>query len=146
MSVRSLENNDYKSWRPVWQENMQHQVTDEVTTNTWKWICDTSPEVGGLGFFQDRELCGILHYILHPTTGSLRPVCYMQDLYVLPVHRQQGFAKQLLKALAEKGLSEGWERIYWVADNDNKQAQALYKNIGVKLNFGMHVLPLNMKI
>ena len=146
MPVRPLEDTDYEGWLPVWLENMQHQVSEEVTSNTWEWICDSSSEVGGLAAFDGHTLCGILHYILHPTTGSLRPVCYMQDLFVLPAHRKKGCARNLLKCLSEKGMHDGWERIYWIADNNNDDAQALYKNIGIKLNFSMHVLPLNMKL
>lgn len=144
--VRSLQEEDYDQWLPVWQENMQHQVSDEVTRNTWLWLCNSDNEVSGFGVFENSDLAGIMHYILHPTTGSMRPVCYMQDLFIMPDYRRKGYAKELLRALAQMGQENGWERIYWIAARDNEYAQKLYRNIGIKLDFTMHVLPLNLDL
>ena len=146
MEVRPLGGEDYDLWLPVWLENMDHQVRQEVTDATWARLCDEEEAVYGLGIFDGPELSGILHYILHPTTGSLNPVCYMQDLYIAPGHRRKGLAKELLTKLVEIGQTGRWERIYWIASEDNVNAQKLYKNIGVKLNFSFHVLPLNMRL
>jgi RimJ/RimL family protein N-acetyltransferase len=37
---------------------------------------------------------------------------------------------------------ENWARIYWLADGSNDAAQRLYKNLGVKLDFSLHIMPL----
>ena len=145
MEVRPVQSGDYDLWLPLWLENMEHQVKQEVTDATWASLCDDETPVYGLGIFDQDSLSGILHYILHPTTGSLNPVCYMQDLYIDPSCRRQGLARELLTKLVEIGRQARWERIYWIASEDNENAQKLYKNIGVKLNFTFHVLPLNLK-
>ena len=58
-------------------------------------------------------MAGICHFIIHPTTGNINPVCYMQDLYIDPTARKQGYATALVTALAEMGATEKWARIYF---------------------------------
>lgn len=125
---------------------MMHQVKGEVTDKTWARLCDDTSTVFGLGCFEHTEMQGFVHYVLHPTTGALNPVCYMQDLFIHPDHRRKGLAREILKTLAITGQQNRWERIYWIASQDNAAAQKLYKNIGVQLNFSFHVLPLHMEI
>lgn len=144
-AVRPLMHEDYELWRPVWLGNMQNQVSDEVTHNTWQLIVDAEKTVTGLGLFEhEKKLSAILHYVLHPTTGSLSSVCYMQDLFVTPECRRRGHARRLVQALVQRGRQHGWERIYWIAASENNEAQALYKTLGVRLNFSFHVFPLKL--
>ena len=142
MNIRALNRSDYDQWLPLWQENCLHQISDDVTAETWRRICNPKENVFGLAAFNDNDkLVGILHYILHATTGFIQPACYMQDLFVDEKHRKQGIAKQLVWELHELGKNEKWARIYWFAENNNEAAQALYKNLGVKMDFGLFVLP-----
>ncbi len=121
---------------------MLNQVSDDITANTWGRICDDGQSVYGLGAFGEDALRGILHYVLHPTTGSLKHVCYMQDLFVDKNFRRKGISRRLLHKLSDHGKLEDWERIYWIAAHDNESAQELYKSIGFKLDFSFHVLPV----
>jgi ribosomal protein S18 acetylase RimI-like enzyme len=144
--VAPLKPSDYDSWLPLWLANMENSVSDEITSETWRRICDPAHAVGGLGVraAENSPLTGICHYITHPTTGNLNPVCYMQDLYIDPSARRQGLARTLVTYLAALGTASGWARLYWLAEAENAGAQALYKSLGYKLNFTLHVLPLNM--
>ena len=87
-------------------------------------------------------MVGLVHYVLHPTTGAVAPVCYMQDVYVDPAQRGKGIARKLVKAVALQGKKEGWARMYWLAETSNEAAQGLYKDIGSKLDFTLHILPM----
>jgi GNAT superfamily N-acetyltransferase len=142
--ITALQDTDYAQWLPLWHANMEHSVSDEVTTETWRRICDPEFPIGGLAarLNQDDPLCGICHFILHPTTGNIKPVCYMQDLYIDPAARRKGVAKALVNQLALIGKTEGWARIYWLAEAGNEAAQQLYKSLGLKLDFTLHVLPV----
>ena len=142
MFIRLLKNTDYNQWLPLWQDNCLNQVPQNVTEETWRRICDPKENVFGLGVFEEENLIGILHYILHPTTGQLAPVCYMQDLYIRQDHRRKGHARALVTALQEEGTKAGWARIYWLAEKSNPAAQNLYKNLGIPVDFSLHILPL----
>ena len=141
MLIRSLEREDYHAWLPLWHANCFHQISDEVTRETWRRLINPKEQVFGIGIFEATgNLDGFLHYILHPVTGFVEPVCYMQDLYVAENARRQGLAKRLIWELQDIGKNKEWARIYWFAENKNKAAQNLYKNLGVRVDFSLHIL------
>lgn len=142
MNIRPLVTDDFPQWLPLWDGNNQGQRDTAVTSETWSRLIDEAAHVYGLGAFEGEEMRGLVHYILHPTTGSIAYACYMQDVYVDPAHRKKGIAKALVKAVAKRGKEEKWSRLYWIAEADNEAAQALYKDIGVKLDFTLHVMSL----
>lgn len=142
ITIRPLQVSDYDAWLPLWDGNNLSQRDEAVTRETWARLVSNDSTVNGLCAIENDQMMGLVHYILHPTTGSLKPVCYMQDLYVDPAHRLKGIGRALALAVAETGKNEGWARVYWLAEAENEAAQQLYKNLGVKLDFTLHVLPL----
>lgn len=140
--IECFKQQDYGTWLALWDANNQGQSHPATTAETWKRILDPAIPVYGLGAYIDDNMAGLLHYILHPVTGHINPVCYMQDVFVDPAQRRKGVAKALIAELARTGKTNDWARIYWLAENDNIAAQNLYRTIGVKLNFSLHVLPL----
>ncbi len=141
MMIRFLERKDHDQWLPLFQANCLHQIADDVSAETWRRITSPKENVYGLGVFNnDGQLLGFLHYILHPTTGFINYSCYMQDLYVDENHRRLGHAKLLIWELHEVGKREKWNWIYWFAENDNIASQNLYKTLGIKMNFSLHML------
>lgn len=106
ITIRPLEPNDFPNWLPLWDGNNLGQRNEAVTTQTWSRLMDESSTVGGLCALSGGAMVGLVHYILHPTTGALEQACYMQDVYVDPEFRQQGIAGQLVRALENKGRTE----------------------------------------
>jgi ribosomal protein S18 acetylase RimI-like enzyme len=140
--IRALQRQDYDQWLPLWQKNCLHQVSDEVTSETWRRLTNPKERVHGLGIFDGNEtLLGFLHYVLHDTTGFIEPACYMQDLYISETHRRQGLAKRLVWELHTLGKDQNWARIYWFAQNSDEAVQNLYKNLGIPMDFTLFMLP-----
>lgn len=141
MTIHTLKNSDFSQWLPLWQENCLNQIADEVTAETWRRITDDKEQVFGLGIFDtNNNLQGFLHYILHPTTGFIEPACYMQDLYIAKNARRQGLATRLIWELGLMGQAQKWARIYWFSENTNPATQKLYKNLGIRMDFSLHIL------
>lgn len=132
-------------WRSLWKMNVGDALEKNVIDHTEKQILDERSSLFALvATSDDHEVVGFLHGVVHPVAGSLHPVCYMQDLYVHPARRRQGIATQLLEALAAMGRAEKWDRVYWLTDGSNTDAQALYKNNAIKMDFTFHILPIGM--
>lgn len=142
-TITPLTQDDFDAWLFLWDANNQGHRNPEVTEETWSRLINPIFPVHGLAARCGGKMAGLLHYILHPVTGHINPVCYMQDVFVDPAYRRRGLARALIANLAETGRMEGWPRIYWLAEQDNLAAQNLYRSIGVKLNFSLHVLPLS---
>lgn len=141
ITVRALSQVDYEPWRALWDANNQGHKNEDVTAATWQRLMEDG-QVRGLVAEDDGTVVGLVHFILHPVTGHNKPVCYMQDVFVDPAHRRKGIGRALVTALAHIGAAEGWARLYWLAEAHNQEAQSLYKNLGLKLDFTLHVLPL----
>jgi len=142
VTIRPLQQNDFPNWLPLWDGNNAGQRDTDVTTETWSRLMDEAAPVHGLAAIHKGEMAGLVHYILHPTTGAIAHACYMQDVYIDPKFRQQGLARKLVEEVVKIGKNEKWSRMYWIAESNNEAAQALYKNIGVKLDFTLHVMAL----
>jgi len=140
--IDDIRENDFREWNVLWDGNNAGHRNDVVTKETWNRLLNPVFPVHGFVARMDGKMVGLVHYILHPVTGHIQPVCYMQDLYVDPAIRSRGVGRALVEHLAAVGKREGWARMYWLAETKNAAAQALYKNIGVKLDFTLHIQPL----
>lgn len=144
LTIRPLKFEDYSEWLPLWDGNNLGQRDEAVTAETWKRLCDPrNTQVNGLCAEMGGALLGITHYIVHLTTGNIKPVCYMQDVYVDPAHRRKGVAKRMIEKLTKIARREQWTRMYWLTQMGNVEAKAMYENFGVKLNFSFYVLPIS---
>lgn len=141
VTIRPLAPADYDQWLVLWNANNQGHINPEMTAVTWARLME-NVQVRGLGAFDGETMAGLVHFILHPVTGHIRDVCYMQDVFVSTAHRHKGIGRALVEALASLGKTEGWPRMYWLAEAQNQEAQRLYKTLGFKLDFTLHVLPL----
>ncbi len=142
--IRPLEFNDFPGWLPLWDGNNLGQRDEAVTAETWSRLIDKdNTQVNGLCAEMNGELMGIVHYILHPTTGQINPVCYMQDVYVSETHRRRGIAKRMVNEVTVIGQKEKWARMYWLTQFGNLEAKAMYENFGIKLDFTLYVLPIS---
>lgn len=129
LSLRALVNDDYQSWRKLWNGYLsfyQNELSDEITANTWRELNDSKSLITGFVAEIDTELCGIAHCFLRPSTWHPIGYLYLEDLYVDPEYRGAGVGKALLNQVTEYGKEIGAERLYWIVKEDNAKARALY--------------------
>ncbi len=142
ISIQPIERFSYEDWLPLWTASNLGAPDPAVTAMTWARLTDPAQPVYGLGAAAGGSLAAILHYILHPVTGSLAPVCYMQDLYVVPGRRRTGIAHALITCLSALSVQDKWARIYWLTENDNEAAHKLYSGLAYRLPFSVYVMPV----
>ena len=61
-----------------------------------------------------------------------RPGLYLEDLYVRPEKRGEGYGKLLLRHLAKLALERGCGRLEWWALDWNREAIDFYRSFGAK--------------
>ncbi len=81
--------------------------------------------VHGLGAYVEDRMVGCAHFLFHTSTWA-PTVCYLQDLFVLPEVRRQGIARTLVEAVAAQAREQGATRYYWLTQEGNASARALY--------------------
>lgn len=55
---------------------------------------------------------------------------YLEDLFVVPVHRHRGIGRQLLRHLAGLAVERGCARMEWAVLDWNSPAIAFYRSLG----------------
>jgi GNAT superfamily N-acetyltransferase len=98
-------------------------------------------EVFGLGAHLDGRLVGITHYLFHTSVWSPR-VCYLQDLFTAPELRGRGVARALIVAVGEAAREAEATRCYWLTQETNATARALYDKVAQFHGFIRYDLPL----
>lgn len=97
--------------------------------------------VFGIAARVEGRLVGIAHYLFH-TTIWVRKACYLQDLFVAESERGRGIARALIEAVAAAARKEGAERCYWLTQETNSVARALYDKVGRFHGFIRYDFPL----
>jgi GNAT superfamily N-acetyltransferase len=103
---------------------------DPVTDLLWQRILDPAHEIEcRLAAAADASLAGLVHYFPHAHTWYANPVCYLNDLFVLPGIRGGGIGKLLIEAVADEAKQRGWSEVYWHTQQHNTVARGLYDKL-----------------
>lgn len=120
---------DEPAWRQLWLgycDFYQTKLADDVTQRTWQRILDPDSAVMCIVAEVDGQVYGFAHCVVHEATWETQPICYLEDLYVLPSARGRGLGKALIEWLRNAMRAEGWARLYWITEQDNAAARHLY--------------------
>ena len=117
-------------------------TTDAEFDTAWKRLL-AQDGVFGLGARVDGELVGIAHYLFHTTVWAPTS-CYLQDLFTLPAARGKGVARALIEAVATVAQQHGAARYYWLTQDNNTVARALYDKVAQNRGFVRYDFPLPM--
>lgn len=81
---------------------------------------------------QDDEKVGFALFFPSFSTFLGQPGIYLEDLFVLPKRRGNGYGKMLLSHLAKIAVERGGGRLEWSVLDWNKPALDLYLSLGAK--------------
>jgi len=91
------------------------------------------PSAYSLLAWDDGELVGFAAYsFLWPAIGLTRSL-YLKELYISTKARQAGIGKLLMQHLYDIAVKNNCSRVEWTTDNDNREAQLFYAELGVPL-------------
>lgn len=132
-SIRTASDADRAQWDPLWQaylEFYQASLADEVTELLWQRIVDPAQEIQcRLAAAADDRLVGLVHFFPHAHTWYSNPVCYLNDLFVLPGIRGGGIGKMLIESVVDEARRQDWSEVYWHTQHFNTVARGLYDKI-----------------
>jgi len=78
----------------------------------------------------DGDVVGMAIWFLNYSTWQAKYGIYLEDLYVRPSHRGQGWGHALLKHLAKICVENGYGRFQWSVLDWNQPAIDFYRQIG----------------
>lgn len=146
MQVRPLWPTDRSQWDPLWEgylEFYEHTVPDAVTEQTFGRLTGDDADMWGLVAVDGDELVGLCHLVLHPSTWSTGPYCYLEDLFVRRERRRGGVGRRLIEAAAEEGRRRGATKLYWQTHEGNAMARRLYDAVAAHRGFLVYEVGLD---
>jgi len=138
MLIRPLTSSDRKRWGELWDGYLRfyrQHLPEEVTEATFRRLVDGRAQPHGLVAEHDGRLAGFVHYTFHPTTWSLKDSCYLEDLYVDPALRGGGVGRALIQAVYASADAAGAAAVYWMTQEFNSEARALYDTLARRTSF-----------
>ena len=132
LKIRKPTIDDYSEWKTLWGSYLvfyKSKLPQEVTTSLWQRILDPQHIFQCLLAVEPHhqgELVGLVHFFPHEDTWELRPVCYLQDLFVKPEFRCSGYGRTLIHAVVGEAKYRKWASVYWQTKHDNMTARKLY--------------------
>ncbi len=134
---------DWEQWEVLargYKEFYATLTTDAEYSAAWQRLL-AQDGVNGLGGFMEGKLVGIAHYLFHTSIWA-KSNCYLQDLFTLPSARGHGVAHSLIEAVAEQARMRGAARYYWLTQEHNAAARALYDKVAQHKGFIRYDYPL----
>lgn len=138
MIIRPIQDGDEAKWRALWQGYLTFykvSLAPDVTDNTWARISESRDGFSAfVALSKDAdgkdEMVGFAICLLHPSTWSPRPSCYLEDLYVNEAARGKGAGRALIETVYKFAEALKCHRVYWHTDEDNHVARRLYDKVG----------------
>ena len=111
----------------VYEKCADEVVADEVTLHNSLFV-EHSAEV--VFAEEDGEVIGFALFFHNFSTFVGRKGLYLEDLFILPEKRGNGYGKALLKYLANLAVERNCGRMEWICLDWNQPALKVYRSIG----------------
>lgn len=148
MLIRDPAPTDETAWRDLWsQYNAFYEtvIPEPVTARTWQRMLDPATPIFGRLAVDSDETVGFTVSVIHDSTWTSAPVCYLEDLFVAPKFRGRGCGRTLMADLVDRAKSNGWARLYWHTRADNP-ARRLYDEFATADDFVRYRLSFRKNI
>ena len=140
-TIHPLQNtpDEYQQWHVLWQDYLkfyESTVPDEVTAHNWASVHNPDSPIDAIGAFDvNGKMLGLVQTVIHLSTWSVAPRCYLNDLYTTPEARGKGVGRALIEAVYAMAKAKGCVKVHWLTHESNVTGQSLYNQLAVNEGF-----------
>jgi GNAT superfamily N-acetyltransferase len=138
-TIRMLQSEDWEQWEGLWAGYLDFyraELGEETTRATFERLCGEAEGMFGLLAVDESGAgVGLAHCLLHASTWSRRPSCYLEDLFVAPAARGSDLGRALLEEAKRASEERGAGHLYWHTQSYNGRARSLYDQVGRPTSF-----------
>jgi GNAT superfamily N-acetyltransferase len=140
VDVRGLAVGDRPQWLALFQDYItfyEAQVAEDVIELTWTRLLDGERDspIGLVAVDEGGIVIGLAHVLFHRSTWSATWYCYLEDLFVAAARRKAGVGRALIEAVYREADARACTRTYWLTQETNTTARALYDGVATKSPF-----------
>ena len=137
--LRKLNKYDFDRWKRLWSVYLAFYDTslNELIYKTTfeRLVSKDNTAQNGIVACKNNEMVGLVHYIFHPDNWNIEDDYYLQDLFVVETERSHGVGRCLIEAVYAEAEERGSPGVYWLTEETNKQARALYDKVARATSF-----------
>ena len=137
--IGPLEAADREGWNALWAGYLafyRAELSAETAGATFERLCANAEGLFGLLARDEAGAAvGLANCVVHATTWSRQPKCYLEDLFVAPSARGHDVGRALLEAVKQAATERGAPRVYWHTQQYNGRARSLYDQVGQPTSF-----------
>ena len=137
-SIAPITAADHDEWLPLWQAYLvfyESELADVVTEDVFARLVADRDLHGAIARDDDGVAVGLVHWLLHPSTWTTTSYCYLEDLFVAPTARSGGVGRALIAHVRERAAEAGAAKVYWLTQQSNATARALYDRVATSTGF-----------
>ncbi len=138
-TLSSLTADDHDDWLSLWWgylEFYEAELTTAQTELTFARLIDPADAVcGAIARDHAGRGVGLVHWLTHPSTWSVGPYCYLEDLFVHPDARGSGTGAALIEHVRAWAADTGCDKVYWLTQRGNHKARELYDRVATDTGF-----------
>jgi GNAT superfamily N-acetyltransferase len=138
-TIRDLRDEDWDDWRNLWGGYLafyRAELPEETSGATFERLCAGGDGMFGLLALDDTGTgIGKANCLVHASTWSRQPKCYLEDLFVDPAARGEDVGRALLEAVKGAATARGADPVYWHTQQYNGRARSLYDQVGRPTSF-----------
>lgn len=141
IEIRPFAPHDRAGWERLWTAYLAFYDTTVPPATfdaTWTRLLDPGEAMHGLGATLGGELVGIVHFLYHRSTWTTGDYCYLQDLFTDTAARGRGAGRALIEAVYLRAQAHGASRVYWLTQDGNATARALYDTLAEHPGFTVY--------
>jgi GNAT superfamily N-acetyltransferase len=140
-TISALTATDHDDWLSLWWAYLEFYETElstEQTELTFARLIDPADAVQGvIARDEAGRAVGLVHWLTHPSTWTVGPYCYLEDLFVDPDARGSGVGAALIEQVRSWAAGSGCAKVYWLTQRGNHKARELYDRVAKDTGF-MH--------
>jgi GNAT superfamily N-acetyltransferase len=137
--LRKLTKDDFDKWKALWSTYLSFydsEVSELVYETTFRRLVSKDNKAqNAIVAYEHKELIGLVHFIFHADNWNIEDDCYLQDLFVVESARGRGIGRSLIEAVYAEADKRGSPSVYWLTEETNKQARALYDKVANATSF-----------
>ena len=143
ITIRPLATEDFNQWKVLFEgycDFYEHPADEKKVLTEWNWLHDEKNMLQGLvACDEEGNVMGFAHYHAWPISIFGSEVCYLSDLFTLPMFRGKGVAKSLYNYLINLCKENSWPALTLLTQENNTTAQSLYNQFGEASDFKFYI-------
>lgn len=145
LRIQPISQDVFSDWKVLYKNYLtfyKTELSDKQLSTLWDWFFDADKKMYCYTAIHANKLIGLVHFreYLRPIKAAM--AIFIDDLYVEPMYRGMGVARQLIESVNNFSRAHDIPLIRWATAHDNHDAMRLYDKIATQTQWKIYDMPV----